>query len=89
MQLDVEESTPAIECYHHNSLIKATNTPFDIHTIDMKYFLVLSFGQVELWSSDTRQTDGQKAMHMSPPCISTGVLKNTQYHGHRLATICL
>ena len=22
------------------------------------------------------QTDGQKAMHMSPPCISTGVLKN-------------
>ncbi len=45
----------------------------------MNYFLVLGFGQVEFWSSDTRQTDrqtdGQKAMHMSPPCISTGVLK--------------
>ncbi len=24
----------------------------------------------------SRQTDGQKAMDMSPPCISTGVLKN-------------
>ncbi len=33
----------------------------------------------EFWSSDTRQTDrltdGQKAMHKSPPCLSTGVLK--------------
>ena len=36
----------------------------------------------KLWSSRNfrqvmyRQTDGQKAMYMSPPCISTGVLKN-------------
>ena len=34
------------------------------------------FASFEFWSSDTGQTDGQKAMHMSPPCISTGVLKN-------------
>ena len=32
------------------------------------------FQSPEFWSSD-RQTDGQKAMHKSPPCISTGVLK--------------
>ncbi len=25
-----------------------------------------------------RQTDGQKAMHMSPPCISTGGLNKMQ-----------
>ncbi len=33
----------------------------------------------EFWSSHRqtdRQTDRQKAMHMSPPCISTGVLNN-------------
>ena len=34
------------------------------------------FSSLEFWSSDIRQTDGRKAMHMSPPCISTGVLKN-------------
>ena len=36
---------------------------------------------LEFWSSDNgqtyRQTDRQKARHMSPPCISTGVLKNS------------
>ncbi len=37
---------------------------------DMNYDLVLSFGKVT--------TDGQKAMHKSPSCIRTGVLKN--YH---------
>ncbi len=35
---------------------------------DMDYFLALNFGPVT--------PDGQKAMHMSPPCISTGVLKD-------------
>ncbi len=35
---------------------------------DMNYFLVLGFGRVT--------SDGQKAMHQSPLCISTGVLKN-------------
>ncbi len=39
---------------------------------DMNYFLGLGFGQVT--------SDGQKAMHKSPPCISTGVLKNTTWH---------
>ena len=29
----------------------------DIHTKDMNYFLVVSFGQVEFWSSDTRRTE--------------------------------
>ncbi len=39
------------------------------HTLqDKNYFLVLGFGPVT--------SDGQKAMHMSPPCICTGVLKN-------------
>ena len=37
----------------------------------MNYFLVLNFGPV----TPDRQTDGQKAMHKSPLCISTGVLK--------------
>ncbi len=32
----------------------------------------LNFGQVT-----DRQTDIQKAMHMSPPCISTGVLNES------------
>ncbi len=36
------------------------------------------FSSHEFWSSDIGQTDRQKAMHMSPPCISTGVLKNLQ-----------
>ncbi len=40
--------------------------------VEMNYFLVLSFGQV---TSDGLM-DGWKAMHMSPPCICTGVLKN-------------
>ncbi len=39
---------------------------------DMNYFLVWILVQ---WRTD-RRTDRQKAMHMSPPCISTGVLKN-------------
>ncbi len=35
---------------------------------DMNYFLVLGFGQVT--------SDGLKAMHKSPLCISTSMLKN-------------
>ena len=35
------------------------------------YSLVMNFGPV----TPDRQTNRQKAMHMSPPCISTGVLK--------------
>ena len=31
------------------------------------------------WSSDAGQTDRQEAMHLSPPCISTGVLKNCSF----------
>ena len=42
---------------------------------DMNYFLVLGFGQVT--------ADGRKAMHKSPPCISTGVLnKKTTFRRH-------
>ena len=33
------------------------------------------FSSLGFWSSDIRRTDGQKAMHKSPPCIRTGVLK--------------
>ncbi len=43
---------------------------------DMDYFLVLNFGPVTPDGQTDGQTDRQKAMHMSPPCISTGVLKN-------------
>ena len=32
----------------------------------------LNFGQV----TDRQTDDGQKVMHNSPPCISTGLLKN-------------
>ena len=35
---------------------------------DINYFLVLNFCLVT--------PDGQKARHMSPPCIGTGVLNN-------------
>ncbi len=37
---------------------------------DMNYFLVVNFGQVT--------SDRQKAMHKSPPCIRTGVLKKSR-----------
>ncbi len=35
------------------------------------------------------QTDGQKAMHMSPPCISTGVLKKVPKQYPYRSTICV
>ena len=37
----------------------------------------MNFGPLEFWSSDRqtdRQTDGQKAAHINPPCIGTGEL---------------
>ncbi len=49
---------------------------------DMNYYLVLNFGLVT--------PDRQKAMHKSPPCISTGVLKKQKqrnkyfYDNHRV-----
>ena len=48
----------------------------------------------EVWSSDRfksgdiRQTDRQKAMHMSPPCMRTGVLKKGQNRG-RLSLVLI
>ena len=68
MQLDVEESTPAM-----TSLIDFTPELQLAVAIKLLYFSryeltsSLNFGQV---------TDRQKAMHKSPPCKSTGVLKN-------------
>ncbi len=41
------------------------------------------FSSDEFWSSDIgqtdRQTDRQKVLHKSPPCISTGVLKKAVF----------
>ncbi len=50
---------------------------FNYHAfLRYELFSSLNFGPVTDRRSD-RQTDGQKAMHMSPSCISKGVLKNT------------
>ncbi len=46
---------------------------------DINYFLVLGFGQVTSDRQTDRQTDRQKAMHKSPACRSTGVLKKVLY----------
>ncbi len=42
----------------------------------VNYFLVMNFGQATSDGRTDGRTDGQTAMHMSPLCISTGVLKN-------------
>ena len=57
---------------NHQSLCQAWKhascyASWDMNYFLVNYFLVMSFGQV---------TDRQKAVHMSPLCISTGVLKN-------------
>ena len=83
MQLDVEESTP-VSAFTFQFVRKTTKEPSNVWGLTAKPF------KCQFWSSDTRQTpvlnfgpvtpdrrtDGQKAMHMSPPCIHTGVLKN-------------
>ncbi len=48
---------------------------------DMNYFLV-NFGPVNFGGVTDGQTDRQKVMHMSPPCISTGVLKCSKIYIH-------
>ncbi len=72
MQLDAEESTPASDMtYWFHSRIAIWNC---LHTA--VYFARYElFSSLEFWSSDIGQTDGQKAMHKSPPCICTDVLK--------------
>ncbi len=39
-------------------------------------FCLVTFCPVNYGPVTDRQTDRQKALHMSPPCICTGVLKN-------------
>ncbi len=69
MQLDVEESTPAN--------IIPIDFKLELHLAIVMKLLPIN----EFWSSlnfgpvTDGQTDGQKVMPKSPPCISTGVLK--------------
>ena len=48
----------------------------------MNFVPVMNFGPVRNYGPVKfgPVTDRQKAMHMSPPCISTGVLKNKPPH---------
>ncbi len=48
---------------------------FDEDNVRACYLLIYELLSSEFWSSD-RRTDRRKAMHKSPPCISTGGLKN-------------
>ncbi len=51
----------------------AWNASYDI---DMDAWQLFGLYFLVIWILVQWQTDGQKAMHMSPPCTSTGVLKN-------------
>ncbi len=44
----------------------------------IKNFGLVTFGPVNYGPVTDGQTDRQKVMHMSPPCLRTGGLKNTK-----------
>ncbi len=76
MQLDVEVSPPA-------SVITLNKYKWCVPKEHWQHFLVPDFFSSEFWSSSRwadrqtdRRTDRQKATPKSPPCISTGGLKN-------------
>ena len=75
MQLDVEVSPRAsvINLNQHKWMC-----PKSTYFLRYELFSSLNFGHI----TDGR-TDRPKAMHMSPPCISTGVLKNTEVSSHQ------
>ncbi len=70
MQLDIEVSPPANGAQMSNLQIHKLN-----HFLRYEFWSSHELWSSEFWSSHRRR-DRQKVMHMSQPCISTGVLKN-------------
>ena len=76
MTLTFDHDLDIIHVHHHAKFGNPKSNGF----WDMNFCLV-TFGLVWILvkSQTDRQTDIQKAMHMSPPCLCTGVLKNWHF----------
>ncbi len=84
MQLDVDMSPPAIiytslllcSLVSHYTFPAKSQGCRPNGSRDMNFFLVFDFFLVTFGPVQDRRTDGQKATPKSPPCTSTGGLKN-------------
>ncbi len=63
--------------YHHHTKF---GPPKSNGSRDINFYLVM-FGPMNYFLVTDRQTDRRKATHKSPPCMSTGGLKNEKCWG--------